>query len=238
MAVKIAFVEDPFRKNGAVFSRQVQWNTMEFEKVLELMRVGSAFSVGDMRSVFQNFSDFLARYLPEGTQVQTPIGTYCLCLPQDRSANAFAEPGTPAERKISLDNLSIRLKADRELIARIKSKIDVQIVRVPDTSTPRIYSVENTERDGVFNAGSVGDVLRLSGDALSFPKSDNAQGVFFVDGEKGVEVRAPCYSRIGSNILNFKIPSLPAGSYQLEVRTKSSGNKIRVGVYASQVSVS
>jgi hypothetical protein len=104
--------------------------------------------------------------------------------------------------------------------------------------TPSILSVKNTEHDGLFNAGSVGDVLHLSGDALSFTKSDEDQGVFFVDGEKGTEARASSYSRIGTNILNFKIPSLSPGGYRLEVRTKSSGNNIRTGTYSSQIVVS
>jgi hypothetical protein len=237
MAIKMAFLENPFKKNGSVFPRQVQKSTMDFDKALELMRVGTAISENDMRSVFLHFENLLARYLPDGQQIKTPIGTFSLYMRQERSASSSSKSTLPADRKIALDTLGIRVRADRDFIAKMKQSINIQVVKAPDTQAPSIYSVVNTEKEGILNAGSAGDVLHLSGCMLSFLKSDSDQGVFFIHGEKGTEERASSYSRIGNKILNFKVPELSPGGYRLEVRTKPSENKIRVGIYASSFAV-
>jgi hypothetical protein len=201
------------------------------------MRVGSAISENDMRSVFLHFEDLLARYLPDGQQIKTPIGTFSMSMRQERSANSSSESGLTAERKIAPDTLGIRVRADREFIAKMKRSINIQVVKAPDTQAPSIYRVVNTEKEGIQNAGSAGDVLPLSGHMLSFLKSDGNQGVFFIHGEEGTEERAYSYSRIGNKILNFKVPELSPGAYRLEVRTKPSGSEIRVGIYASSFTV-
>jgi hypothetical protein len=205
MAVKMAFLENPFKKNG---------------------------------SVFLHFEDLLARYLPDGQQIKTPIGTFSMRMRQERSASSSSESALPAERKIAFDTLGIRVRADRDFIAKMKQSINIQVVKTPETQTPLIYSVVNTEKEGILNAGSAGDVLHLSGCMLSFLKSDSNQGVFFINGEKGTEERASSYSRIENKILNFKVPELSPGDYRLEVRNKPSGNAIRVGTYASSFAVS
>jgi len=67
---------------------------------------------------------------------------------------------------------------------------------------------------------------------LKLAKADASLGVFFVAEGNGAEVRASFYSRTGGNILSFKVPELPAGSYRIEVRSNPPGKEIRIAAYA------
>ena len=236
MAVRVAFVENPFSKNGATISRQVQRDTVDFDKVLQYMTLGTSISESEMNSVFVRFHEALVHYLPEGILVRTPIGTFSLGLRKGKVADS--ETGTSPARSVNLAGIDLRVRADRALLDKLKTAVDVQIVKAADNLTPTIDSVKNTEQDGLANSGAVGDVLHLAGDTLSFTKADAALGVFFVAEADGAEVRATSYSRIGSNILNFKVPALSAGSYRIEVRSNPSGKDIKIGTYAHPFVVS
>jgi hypothetical protein len=96
----------------------------------------------------------------------------------------------------------------------------------------------NLEQAGLVNAGTPGQILEIGGGRLSFDKDDAETGVFFIDPVTEAETRASVYSRIGSAWLDFKIPALAAGSYNLEVRTRPTGKTLRVGAYGSLVTVS
>ncbi|MGO8692863.1 MAG: DUF4469 domain-containing protein [Rectinemataceae bacterium] len=237
MGFNVSFLENPFLKDGSLITRRVEKSTLTFEKVLEAMRVGTAFSVNDMRAMFFNFTEFLQRTLPEGTQVETPLGTFSLGLRQNRAANAPATGAIP-ERTVSLTYLSIRVRANRKVLDTIRSAIKPLVVTTRAPLAPSVYGVQNTDRPELVNSGSVGDVMHLSGDMLSFPKADELQGVFFVDTATSAETRAVSYSRLGTNILNFKVPALAPGSYRVEVRAKPTNTDLRTGALSSPFTVS
>ncbi|HUW43114.1 MAG TPA: hypothetical protein VMW02_02630 [Thermoplasmata archaeon] len=151
MPYNLAIMEDPFRKNGSIMARHVQKGTVPVDKVLDNMRVGTAFSVSDMKSVLQHLTDYLARTLPEGTQVQVPFGTISLALRQQRTTDASTEAGAPPDRSINIDNLSLRIRADRSLLDRIKKSLEIQVVKArapvaPATGTETRASSEERRR--------------------------------------------------------------------------------------------
>jgi hypothetical protein len=139
--------------------------------------------------------------------------------------------------KLSLDKLTIRIRPDKEILNRIKSAIKIELVDRPGPTCPTLFSVGNTDKPEAQNSGSSGDVLCLMGNNLSFSKEDTETGVFFIETTAKAESRATSYSRLGSNILNFKIPSLAAGTYTIEVRTKPNNKDIRTGALSTPFTV-
>jgi hypothetical protein len=237
MAVKMTYYEDGIRKDGSRISRQVQQNSIEFEKVLDYMRVGTAFSVNDMRSIFCHFVDFLVRYLPEGSKVYTPLGCFSLAIQQSYAEDESNDPAGSQSHKLSLDKLTIRIRPAKEILNKIKSAIKIELVDRPSPACPTIISLGNTDKPEAQNTGSSGDVLCLMGSNLSFSKEDAETGVFFIETTAKTESRTTSYSRQGSNILNFKIPTLATGTYTIEVRTKPTNKDIRTGALSTPFTV-
>jgi hypothetical protein len=237
MALRMTYCEDPIRKNGAVITRQVQQKTIEFDSVLDFMRVGTAFSVSDMRSVFAHFVEFLVRYLPEGNKVQTPLGAFYLSLRQSYASEGAAAGNGSSGRRISLDYLTIRVRPDKDVLSRLRSAVKVEVVTAPALVCPGVLSLENLEKPDTPLAGSPGDVLHLCGANLSFLKEDADAGVFFIKSVDKTESRAGTYIRIGSNILNVKLPVLPPGEYSVEVRSRPTKKDLRSGAFPSAFTV-
>jgi hypothetical protein len=229
MAVRVAFIENPFSRGGKTISRQVQRDTIDFNKALQYMKLGTAISESEMNTVFDRFYQTLLHFLPEGICVKTNIGIFSMGFRKEKVV--APETGIGPARSVSLAGIDLRIRADRELLRELKAAVKVEVVKAADNLSPTINSVQNTERDGLEGIGAVGEVLHLAGDMLSFAKSDTTIGVFFIPEAGGAEVRATSYSRLGSNILNFKVPALQAGSYRIEVRTKPSGKDIKSGTY-------
>jgi hypothetical protein len=125
--------------------------------------------------------------------------------------------------------LAVRLRPDRDLVARLKIATTVEVVDKPPLKIPELFSAENTDQTNSFNKGSAGDVLHISGNRLSFPKTDPELGVFFVGVTKPGETRVVSYSRIGTNFVDCKVPALEPGTYTLEVRTRPTDTDVRVG---------
>ena len=227
--IRVAFAENPIRKDGSIVPRLVQRSTMNFDKVLSLMRLRTGLSESDMRSVFQHFADTLALFLPEGNQIQTPLGTFSISLKQVGTTLVSESTGATPTRSASTDRLAIRLRPDRALVARLKAATEVEVVSAPARQLPEVFSAENTEQVNSFNRGSAGEVLHISGDRLSFLKTNPQLGVFFVGITKPGETRVASYSRVGSNFVDCKVPVLEPGTYTLEVRTKPTDTDVRVG---------
>jgi Domain of unknown function (DUF4469) with IG-like fold len=81
-------------------------------------------------------------------------------------------------------------------------------------------------------SGSSGQILHIIGNRLVFDKGDQEQGVFLIAASAdGAAMRLVVYSRMGSNIVDGKIPQVVPGNYKVEVRTRPTGKDIRVGVY-------
>ncbi|MGA2545253.1 MAG: DUF4469 domain-containing protein [Rectinemataceae bacterium] len=237
MAVNVALVKDPIRKDGGLMHRVVQRNKVGFDKFLSFMDKTTGLSEQDIRSVFLQVTEALAFYLPDGSEVQTPLGAFKLNMHYRAPAGTRTVP--PQDRKISSDDMNIQLRADRGLLDRIRLKSSINIVDAPTILTPSITRVENADLAGAVGSGSSGQILHIIGNRLGFDKDDQEQGVFLVaDTADGAATRMVVYSRMGSNIVDGKIPQLAPGNYKLEVRTRPTDKDIRVGVYDGVIALS
>jgi len=235
MSVRVAFIEDPIRKNGALIARLVLRNKVDFDQLLSYMQNSTGLAETDMRAVFLHFMNALVFFLSSGGQVQTPVGTFAMSLGK---ISPSVDRSSLAERKINPDMITLRLRPDAALVEKVKGATTLDVVDMPSVQCPAIFRVENLEQPATPNAGSAGQILEIGGNRLSFDKDDAETGVFLIDPESNVETRASTYSRIGSAWLGFKLPTLSAGSYTLEVRTRPTGKGLRVGEHATPIVVS
>ena len=237
MAVSVALIKDPIRKSGALMPRVVQRSKVDFDKLLNFMRRETGLSETDLRSVFLHFAEALVFYLPDGSEVVTPMGAFKLNMHSRASAGGAAV--SPLDRKISADDMRIQLRADRALLDRIRIDAAVTLVDTPAVLGPAVIRVENADLAGAVGSGSPGQILHIFGSRLSFDSGDQEQGVFLLSAPEApaMVTRIMVYSRLGTNIVDGKIPPLAAGEYSLEVRTRPTGKDIRVGSYDGVIAI-
>jgi len=236
MAVNIALVKDPIRKDGSLIPRVVQRNKVDFDKLLNFMGKTTGLSEPDIRSVFLQFAEALVFYLPDGSDVQTPMGTFKLNMHSRTPLDATSV--SPLDRKFTADDMKIQLRADSGLLDRIRLNASIAMVDAPVLLVPSITRVENADIAGVVGSASFGQVLHIIGSRLSFDKNDQEQGVFLVDSSAAaMATRIVVYSRVGTNFVDGKIPELAPGNYRLEVRTRPTEKDIRVGSYDGVIAI-
>jgi hypothetical protein len=234
MSVKVALVKDTIRKDGGLVPRIVQRGSIGFDRLISTMKKGTGISQDDLRSYFNHLSTALEELLPEGAEVMTPIGAFKLSL--HRRAGTAA---TSQDRKISSDDMRIQLRADRGFVERVRLAASIHMVDTPAPLAPCVIRVENADLGGSVGSGSVGQILHIQGSRLSFDREDQEQGVFLVsDAAPAEATRIAVYSRIGSNIVDGKIPVLAAGTYTLELRTRPTAKDIRTGSYDGTIAIS
>jgi hypothetical protein len=237
MGISVALVKDTIHKNGAIMHRVVQRKKVGFEKFLNYMGKTTGLSVNNLRSSFLHLSDALVFYLSDGNEVQTPLGTFKLNMRYRAPVGSQGVP--PQDRKISSDDMNIQLCANRSLLDRIRIESSIDIVDAPAILVPSVTRVENADLAGAVGSGSSGQILHILGNRLAFDKDDQELGVFLVAAAAdAAEARMIVYSRMGSNIVDGKIPQAAPGSYRLEVRTRPTGKDIRVGSYDGLIALS
>jgi hypothetical protein len=237
MAVSVALVKNTINKDGPLVPRVVQRSKVGFDKLLNFMRRETGLSETDLRSVFLHFAESLVFYLPEGSEVVSPLGTFKLNVHCRPDATGLAQP--LQDRKLSSGDLRIQLRADRSLLDRIRAASAVSLVVAPDLQRPVVTRVENANLAGALNSGSPGQILHILGNRLSFDSEDQEQGIFLVSAPEApaMATRIMVYSRIGSSIVDGQIPELAAGDYRLEVRTRPTDTGIRVGTYDGVIAI-
>jgi len=103
----------------------------------------------------------------------------------------------------------------------------VKLACVKPDSLYAYVDVATGERSSTLTPGGLG---RLIGRRLKFDAADPAQGVFFLSLADGSATQVEL---VGENLPSkqiFGVPALPAGDYELEVRsTLNSGEELRKG---------
>lgn len=237
MGIQVALVEDSIRKDGSTVPRVLKRTAVSFEKVLEFMAKDTGLSANDMRTVFAQFVNALVFYLPEGDRLQTPVGTFSLRV-HSLSAEGGASGGDPADPSVGPEGVSLSVRTDRSLLERLRIATSLEIVDTPSLLVPLVRRIENIDVGGPLTEAEPGQIIHVSGSRLSFDADDEEQGVFFVDTLTSQAARAEIYSRIGSTLVDCKVPELAAGEYLIEVRTRPTDVDIRSGAFKGPVIVS
>jgi hypothetical protein len=104
---------------------------MDFGQILSFMNFQTGLAESDLRAFFTTFTTALAVYLPLGNPIQTLLGTFSLGLSQKGSLPETGNTELLPERKATTDNLTVRLRADRGLVAKLKAAVSVEVVGAP-----------------------------------------------------------------------------------------------------------
>ncbi|MGA2548009.1 MAG: hypothetical protein ABSF43_15785 [Rectinemataceae bacterium] len=237
MPLKVTLIEDPIRKDGSTIPRVVQRNKVGFEKLLSYMSKTTRLTETDIRSIFLQFAEALVFWLPDGSEVQTPLGAFTLSVSQsvsEDSTSMFAQTQIPT---FNPADMRIRIRSDRGLLERIQIAAAVQIIDTPALSSPVVKCVENADLEGSINTGVPGQILHITGSRLSFDRGDQEQGAFLISASTQVATRVVVYSHIGSSFVDCKIPQIDKGDYSLEMRNRPTGKAIRTGAYKNIITV-
>lgn len=236
MAIKVALVRDNIRNDGTLVPRVVQRPKVEFDKLLGYMDKATGLSESDLRSVFLQFTEALAFFLIEGSEVQTPIGALKLSVHNPDIEGESS--GQNRDQKIREDDMRLQIRGSRSFLKRLQLGSSIELVDAPPPLVPAIVRVENADIHESLDSGSTGQILHVTGNRLRFARGDTEQGIFFIPASaSAVATRMSIYSHIGSNIVDGKIPDIEAGEYRLEVRTRPGGKAIRVGQYCRMIAV-
>jgi len=137
MSVRVAFVEDPIRKNGSLMARLVLRNKVDFDQLLDYMQNSTGLAETDMRAVFVHFMNALVFFLSSDGQVHTTIGTFALSLGKN---SPRINRSHLADRKINMDMITLRLRPDSALLDRVKLATNIEVVDMPPPTVPGTIS--------------------------------------------------------------------------------------------------
>ena len=213
---------------------------VDFESLLDDMTKDTALSKNDMRVAMQQFRAALCDRLKMGFRVETPVGSFNPGI----SAGIVRRDTTSVDRK----RLRLNYVPDRDLIREYRDGVAVTMEDFSGYAQPHIDAVWPAtagDDDAVFRAGTL---CKIRGSRLRFDRTQPDLGVFLVaavsagnDAETQAtptEIRCGQYSRNGSRFIDFLIPSeTPAGTYRMELRTRTPAGAARRGVYGEAIRV-
>ncbi|MBN2353248.1 MAG: DUF4469 domain-containing protein [Spirochaetales bacterium] len=101
---------------------------------------------------------------------------------------------------------------------------------------PELDSVYDHETQSVNSSVSPGRTAEIKGVNLDCDRTDEAQGVFFVDKKGALARKAKVVHKMNASGVTFRVPELAGGTYGLVLR-KAFGGEIRESRLTADVSV-
>jgi len=209
--------------------RVVNREPIRFDTLLGRMSMDTALNAVDMRGVFDRFSDELLKALADGRRVETPIGDFTATVRGKRN-------GDPINPEITAENVEVHFRPDSDLVAALRTTIEIETEHAQESRKPIITSIYNHESKTVSTQMSAGQTIELRGSYLGFPLDNPDEGVFFLASD-GTATPSGLVTRHGTAITLLQVPVLAAGEYTLAVRTKPGGSSLREGKFETPVTI-
>ncbi len=235
MALHVALVRSGFRTDGMLHPRVVRQHRVGGEALLNFMAKDTALEKADMRATMEQLAGAFLFFLAQGDKLETRLGTFSLGMLRSRKARSRG-----GDRMVDASGLHVRFVPARDLISRLREITDIVVEEAPPLPAPVVNRVISLEEDADTNAAKPGEILvqpgrmiALRGAGFSLDPKDAETGVFFVDTDDriGPVYRAAFYSRTGSACIDCRVPELPEGRYQVQVRTRPTGRGVRTGAW-------
>ncbi|KGE71112.1 HU family DNA-binding protein [Spirochaeta lutea] len=218
MGINVVVRPNQFTKDGSFFASVEHKDTVSFEELLAKMRTDTALEIADIRSIIERFGPDIIHFTCTGRKVSTPMGIFYLGIGNGsfRLDNEMPE--------IDKASLKLKFRPSREIVETIRRESQITITEHRGTKVPVIHSVVNVA-DPTSSEIPSGSLCHVVGSRLTFDRQNPEQGLFLINGDQpDQEVRMDIYSRWGSNYIDFLLPDLQPGTYQLELRgTKNTG---------------
>lgn len=221
-------LDDPHACRATV----VRKDSADLEAVIERM-IERSTTVGeaDIRGVLADYFSVVGSLVLEGNTVITPMAVYRASL---KGVFLGEEDGfDPARHQVVA-----RVSPGRRFRRLLRER--AQVVKADSRAlNPKLlayHDIPTGERNGALTAGGLG---RLVGRRLKFDADDPAQGIFFLSLGDGSAARVELVAMNLPAQLIFTVPSLPAGAYEVEVRTLvNDSEKLRQGRLDAVLTVS
>ena len=205
---KLAIHKNP----NAYKARLVVGNRVATIDEIAHMMVSQGSTVGhaDIVAVLEELVVALVNLLSLGFRIHLPFANFELTI---RGVfDGLEDEFDPRRHEIYI-NVTPGKRLRRDIRNKIQLSKDQQVPRTPN---PTGYlDLESGEENHLITSGGIG---RVSGYRLKFDLEDPAQGIFFVNQENRHAVRVDSMIKTKMNELFFKVPTLPTGTYRLQVR--------------------
>lgn len=204
--------------------------TMNQDSVVEeMLKRGTSLTRGDMESSISLLSEVVTDAVANGYFVNLP---FCNIRPGIKGVFSSPADSFDKARHVKKATISAGLLLSKKLA---EAKVQKTSKAIPSPDVQSYFDVNSGEANSVLTPGGIGTI---EGSELKFETSQQANGVFLIDGS-GVATRATVYAQVTEGKIVFMVPAgLPTGDYTLEVRRSyTQNNNIRSGQLQESLSV-
>lgn len=205
--------------------------TYTLEDVLEYMtREGSTITTAEALANFEEISRGIQSLVFQGHSVVTPLANFSAGM-----SGVFK--GEDDRFDPTRHNTKVNTNPGTDLRPQ-NGEIKVEKI-APKYQLPVLSTFHDNASETRNELITPGQGARITGSHLKFDESDSAQGVFFIKLDDQSETRVETNMlRNKPGELIFLIPSLPAGTYKLEVRAIiHSTTEVRTGTLRPELTV-
>ncbi|MEL7834679.1 DNA-binding domain-containing protein [Fodinibius sp. N2] len=196
----------------------------------EIVHPGSSISKAEALATFESLTEGIMKLVRQGNSVVTPL----VNIRSDIKGVFETDEDTyDSSKQQVVVNMSPGLR-----LRSVENEIEVTKVTQQKREPMLLHYYDNTS-DTSDESITPEKGARITGNMLKFDEEDTDQGIFFVNVDDGTETRLD--NRLLRNKpseLIFNNPTLPAGNYELEVRTGLlNGSSIRTGRLSASLTV-
>jgi hypothetical protein len=219
MTIEYSLVENKLTAAEGIFRAMVQpKETIGLDEIVErIVRRGSTLMREDVMAVLEAYHDTIYQLTADGNNITTPTANYSLSI-----------KGVFRDVDDSFDPARHRLEVRVNSGQMLRRKAEHMHVTKIEASVPRPNPLTFQDPASSNGSASPGSGGKIKGHRLKFDEADPQQGVFFV-AEDGAVVRVNHVLSNKPGEVIFIVPTLTAGSYQLEVRALF-GKQLRRGL--------
>ena len=193
--------------------------TVEVEELANrIVRPGSTVTKAEFLAMYEEFGAEIVKAVLRGETVVTDIFTARPTL-----TGVWLNDQDAFDR--TRHHGRIRLAAGKRL-RHAEAQLRFELERGQDQSVPLLDRLEDFTSEALNGALTKGGTVRLTGSKLKFDPSDPDQGLFLVK-STGPATRITKVMTNKPSQQLFMVPAtLAAGTYRLEVRTKTKGSNV------------
>lgn len=210
MALKFALFENHLTSDPNDYMAVVQdLQSKSQEDVIDLMiGRGSTVTKAEALSVLEEYATAIVQLLKDGYSINTPIFNLS---PSIKGVFIGADQSfTPTLHSVKINIApGIRLREVAPMVSVEKVK-----GASPQPTPEYLDDLGSGTRNEQL---TVGNIAQLKGSRLKFDETDPIQGIFLIDASRG-ETQVKTIARNKPAQVDFLVPPLAPGDYQLEIR--------------------
>ena len=181
-----------------------------------MVKRGTTVTRTDLAALMQLYTQECTYIVEEGGTLNTPLINTSFSI-----SGVFDGADDSFDGKRHSVNLNINAgTALKEALTKTRAE------KVETVSTDPYITAVTDKLNGTTDTIKIGSVMEILGSRLKFDAKDEEQGVFAVSGTKTVRCASVVENK-PARLIVILDPTVKAGDFTLEVRTKMDGNGVR-----------